>query len=257
MNCIELKNVGYKIENKTIVNDISFSIKQSSMSAIIGPNGAGKSTLAKLLTGILDPSSGKIFINGIPLIQMSRKEIAKSIAVVPSSFETNFDFTVFDIVLMARYAHNKRNYMITGHDRQLAKEALAKTNALHLKDNYYKNLSSGEKQTVLLARAIAQDCPIILLDEPTSNLDIKNQMEIMHMLKTMNDEKKCILAIMHDINLAVRFIENFIILKNGNLIRSGNINEIFTEEILSDLYDINIHILKDIHKQSLFMQAEK
>jgi iron complex transport system ATP-binding protein len=257
MSCIELKNVSYKIEQKTILDDISFHIKNGSMSAIIGPNGAGKSTLAGLITSVLTPSGGKIYINGKDLSKMSRKEIAKNIAVVPSSFETNFDFTVFDIVLMARYAHNKRSYILTKEDILLAEEALIKTNAIHLRNNYYKTLSSGEKQTVLLARAFAQNCPIILLDEPTSNLDIKNQMEIMRMLKEMNDEKKCILAIMHDINLAIRFIENYIILKNGKLVCAGNIDDIFTEEILSDLYDINIHILKDTNRKNLFMQAEK
>jgi iron complex transport system ATP-binding protein len=257
MSCIELKNISYQIGQKTILDDVSFHVNNGSMSAIIGPNGAGKSTLAGLITAVLTPSGGKIYINGKDLSKMNRKEIAKNIAVVPSSFETNFDFTVFDIVLMARYAHNKRSYILTKEDIFLAEEALIKTNAIHLKNNYYKTLSSGEKQTVLLARAFAQNCPIILLDEPTSNLDIKNQMEIMRMLKEMNDEKKCILAIMHDINLAIRFIENYIILKNGKLVCAGNTDTIFTEEILSDLYDINIHILKDTNRKNLFMQAEK
>jgi len=150
MNCIELKNVNYHVEDKHILKDISFSIKQGDMSAIIGPNGAGKSTLANLITGILIPSGGSIFVNGNPLNKMTRREIAKNIAVVPSSFETTFDFTVFDIVLMARYAHNKRNYLITPSDTRLAQSALAKTNALHLKNNYYKNLSSEKSKPYCL-----------------------------------------------------------------------------------------------------------
>ncbi len=256
MNCVELKKINYRIDNKNILNDISFSIPAGSMCAIIGPNGAGKSTLIKILTSIIKPTSGEVKINGININNLNRLEIARNIAVVPDNFTTNFDFTVFDIVLMSRYAYNSKSY-ITNADKAAALEALDKAKISHLKDNLYKTLSSGEKQTVLLARAIAQDSPIILLDEPTSNLDIKNQMQIMHMLKMLNEDKKSVIAVMHDINLAVRFINNFIIIKQGKIVNSGNIKSVFNEKILADLYDINVDIFKDVNSRFLFMQAEK
>jgi iron complex transport system ATP-binding protein len=231
-------------------------VPHTGMCAIIGPNGAGKSTLLRIITNIIRPAKGEISINNKNINKMSRLETARNIAVVPDNFTTDFDFTVFDIVLMARYAHNNRSYA-DKNDLLKTEEALVKTGTIHLKNNLYKTLSSGERQTVLLARAIAQDCPVILLDEPTSNLDIKNQMEIMSMLKTLNEENKCVIAIMHDINLAVRFIENFIILKNGRIINSGNIKSIFREETLSDLYDIDVDIFKDANSDYWYMQARK
>ncbi|MEL7569545.1 MAG: ABC transporter ATP-binding protein [Eubacteriaceae bacterium] len=256
MNCVELKDVCCRVDNKDILNDISFAIPQGSMWAIIGPNGAGKSTLIKILTSVLKPTSGEVKINDVNINNLSRLEIARNIAVVPDNFNTNFDFTVFDIVLMSRYSHNRKSY-ITNADNTAALEALDKAKISHLKYNLYKTLSSGEKQTVLLARAIAQDSDVILLDEPTSNLDVKNQMEIMHMLKTLNDDGKSVIAVMHDINLAVRFINNFIIIKQGKIINSGNIESVFSQKILADLYDINVDIFKDVNSRFLFMQAEK
>lgn len=256
MNCVELKKINYSIDNKNILDDISFSIPAGSMCAVIGPNGAGKSTLIKILTSIIKPTSGEVKINDININNLNRLEIARNIAVVPDNFTTNFDFTVFDIVLMSRYAYNSKSY-ITNADKTAALEALDKAKISHLKNNLYKTLSSGEKQTVLLARAIAQDSPIILLDEPTSNLDIKNQMQIMHMLKMLNEDKKSVIAVMHDINLAVRFINNFIIMKQGRIVNSGNIKSVFNERILTDLYDINVDIFKDVNSRFLFMQAEK
>ncbi len=256
MNCVELKDVCCRIDNKNILNDISFAIPQGSMWAIIGPNGAGKSTLIKILTSIIKPTSGEVKINNVNINNLSRLEIARNIAVVPDTFNTNFDFTVFDIVLMSRYSHNSKSYT-TNADKTAALEALEKAKISHLKNNVYKTLSSGEKQTVLLARAIAQDSDVILLDEPTSNLDVKNQMEIMHMLQTLNGGGKSVIAVMHDINLAVRFINNFIIIKQGEIINSGNIKSVFSEKILADLYDINVDIFKDVNSRFLFMQAEK
>jgi len=257
MNCVELRNVCYSAGKKNILKNITFEIPNNGMYAIIGPNGAGKSTLLKIITSVIKPSKGEVFINGKRSESMSRLDIAKNISVVPDSFETAFDFTVFDIVLMSRYAHNQKIY-ITKDDMETAHQALEKTNTSILKDSLYKTLSSGEKQAVLLARSIAQDCPVILLDEPTSNLDIKNQIEIMNILKNLNEkENKCIISIMHDINLAARYIDNFIILKKGQIVHTGNKKSVFRQEILSALYDINVDIFKDINTDFLFMQAKK
>lgn len=256
MNCVEFKSVCCRVDNKDILIDISFNIPKASMWAIIGPNGAGKSTLIKILTSIIKPTSGEVRINDINANNLSRLEIARNIAVVPDAFNTNFDFSVFDIVLMSRYSHNSKSYT-TNEDKAAALEALKRAKIYHLKDNLYKTLSSGEKQTVLLARAIAQDSDVIILDEPTSNLDLKNQMEIMHMLKTLNESGKSVIAVMHDINLALRFINNFIIIKQGRIVNSGNIETVFNKNVLTDLYDINVDIFKDADSRFLFMQAEK
>lgn len=257
MNALEVKNVSYVIDNMPIIDNVSFGILPGSMTGIIGPNGAGKTTLLNLITASTVPSAGKISLNNQNVFAMHRRDIARMVAVVPDSFETQFYLTVFDIVLMGRYAHGAQSYKTASMDIEITEAAMQKVGILSLRNQYYKTLSSGEKQKVLLARAIAQDSPVIILDEPTSNLDIKNQMEIMQILWQMHISGKTILAIMHDINLAVRFIKNFIFLKDGHLAHSGNIDAVFTKEILSDLYDIPIDVFADIHSDYLFMQAQK
>ncbi len=257
MNCIKIDHVSYSIEHFAILNDIHLSVSSGDMLGIIGPNGAGKTTLLNLITGFIKPTKGKIYLNNKDICHMRKDEIARAVAVVPDNFETEFYLTVFDIVLMARYPHSVRNYITANEDYALAEAAIEKVGITHLKNQHYKTLSSGEKQKVLLARAIAQDSQIIVLDEPTSNLDVKNQMEIMQMLQNMHTEGKTILAIMHDINLAVRFIQNFIFLKDGNIMYSGNIHQVFTKDVLGDLYDIPVEVFEDIHRGFLFMQAQK
>jgi len=257
MNCIEINHVSYSAGTVAILKDITLHIPVGSMTGIIGPNGAGKTTLLNLMTSLIKPTAGQILLNGKDVARMRKSDIARNVAVVPDSFETQFYLTVFDIVLMARYSHSTQSYITAKQDYTAADAALKKVGILHLRNQYYKTLSSGEKQKVLLARAIAQDSSVIILDEPTSNLDIKNQMEIMQMLERMHTEGKTVIAIMHDINLAIRFIKNFVFLKDGTIKHSGNIDTVFTERILSDLYDISIDVFEDTHSEYLFMQARK
>ncbi len=143
------------------------------------------------------------------------------------------------------------------NDYAIAHEAIRQVGAEAYSDEVYHCLSGGEKQKVLIARAIAQQSPILMLDEPTANLDIRNQMEIMHLLKRLNEGGKTVIAIMHDINLAARFIDRYIIMKQGRVVKTGNIHTIFNEALLSEIYETNIVIERDIHNIPYQMLAEK
>ena len=240
------------IEHFAILNDIHLSVSSGDM---LGQNGAGK-TLLNLITGFIKPTKEKSIWTIRIFAICAKMKLPAPLPLCRTTWN-GILLTVFDIVLMARYPHSVLNYITANEDYTLAEAAIEKVGITHLKNQHYKTLSSGEKQKVLLARAIAQDSQIIVLDEPTSNLDVKNQMEIMQMLQNMHTEGKTILAIMHDINLAVRFIQNFIFLKDGNIMYSGNIHQVFTKDVLGDLYDIPIEVFEDIHRGFLFMQAQK
>lgn len=243
---IEAKELNFSYFDTTVLKDIAFSIKKSSICAILGPNGSGKSTLLKVLDKLLKPQKGTVLIENENLDKLSLRMAAKKIAYLSQETDISFSFSVFDIVLAGR-AHNV-GYLSQPsiQDLEIAQKAISLVGIDHLKNKIYTQLSGGQKRLVLIAQTIAQQAKILLFDEPTNHLDFSNQYVILNLIKNLikNNHLTAIITL-HDPNLAVWFSDTIIMIKNGSLLNYGPTKTIMTAQNLSELYDEKITILNN------------
>lgn len=242
---LEVRNLSYFIERKRILEDINFKLFPGEVLGIVGPNGAGKTTLLKLISGILQPSEGKVLVEGKSIKKFNRREISKKIAMVPQNTYTSFPFTAFDVVLMGRHPHVGRFKRETEKDLNKVKECMLLAGIWHLRDKKITEISGGELQKVFIAQAISQETPILLLDEPTSHLDINSQLEIMEIVAELNKKKrKSVVLVSHDLNLAARYSGRMILLKEGKVFAQGKVEEVLTSENIKRVYHLNALVRK-------------
>lgn len=239
---VEIKNLSYKTKDKVILDNISIKFPEKKFIGIIGPNGAGKSTLLKNIYGVLNSSSGDIFIDNKNIKNITGKERAKKIAVLSQEDREDFDFNIEDIVKMGRYPYKNifENYSKT--DKEIALKMLKKVGMENYVGRSFKELSGGEKQRVLIARALAQDTPILILDEPTNHLDIGYQLQLLHLIKHLD---KSVISALHDLNVASLFCDYIYILKDGKLIAEGTPEEVLNKENLKNIFNIECYIGKN------------
>lgn len=241
---LEAKEINFAYEKNYIIENLSTKIEKGKFISIIGPNGSGKTTLLKLFLNILNRKSGKIFLKNRDIRKYKRRDIAKNISYVPQKSDMNFDFNVEEIVSMGRapYIHSLASE--TEKDRKIIKNSMLKTDVYDLKNRSIQNLSGGEFQRVIIARAITQDTEIMLLDEPISHLDIHHQIEILDTLKNLNkNENITIVLILHDINMAIRYSDKIILMDKGKIMSQGIPDKVVTEENLYNIYKMNFEIL--------------
>lgn len=249
---IKAQGITFKYDERIILKQLNFVIKEKSFLSIIGPNGSGKSTLLKIMGKNLMPDYGNIIFGDKDLKDYTAKGLAQEMAVVPQSTEVNYNFTVEDIVLMGRHPHLKRFQREGSEDFARVREAMELTNTWYLKDRFINQISGGERQRVIIARALAQEPEVILLDEPTSALDIHHQMEILDLLKHLNQDKGVtIIAVLHDLNLAARYSKEILLLHEGNMITMGTTEEVITVENLKKAYDIDMIVDRNIYTGDL------
>ncbi len=238
---IEIKDVISGYDQSDVLKGVSLSISNNDFAVIMGPNGAGKSTLLYTIIGYLPLRSGSILIKGIPLVKWHKKELAKIIALIPQETVMPFDYTVEEMVLMGRYPWLELMQNWSKQDMEIVSGILIKLDLDKLSQRYYSQLSGGEKQRVLLARALAQQTEVILLDESLSQLDINHQVEFMQLLSDINrKDGKCIILISHHINLAANVSSHLIFLKEGRLVANGSPEQVLTESRLKELYNVDL-----------------
>lgn len=213
---LKVTNLVYKINNKLLLKGISLELEPGKIYALTGANGSGKSTLLKCIGGLYQATEGEVSYNGIPLTQLSRKEIAKNLSLLPSSFSPAFNFTVKEIVGMGRFAHNTS----LSHSLPYIKEALSAVNALHFLDRLFLSLSSGEQQRVLMARSLTTEASILLLDEPAATLDRDHEENLWQLLDQLKRQQKTIIAAIHHLEIAKPFLDEIILLKEGCIMNS-------------------------------------
>ena len=241
-------NSTFKLEN------INFQVGEGQICGIIGPNGAGKTTLLRAISGILPVTSGEIYLDEKALHTLRAEERAKHLAVVPQAAFLPPAFTAEQVVMMGRTLYLNWFGQTSEKDEQITREAMAQTHTLNFADRLISQLSVGEQQRVLLARALAQDTPILLMDEPTSHLDLKYQIELLNLIQSICREKqKIILVVLHDINLALRYAEQIILLKNGEIIRQGSTHEVLQPEILSKAFELPISLYLDKKREIIYL----
>lgn len=234
-----IKDLTFAYKSKKVLNKVNFKVKPGEMIFIIGPNGSGKSTLLKCLNRILKPE-GAVYIDGKELGEISRGEIAKLIGYVPQRGEINH-LTVFDTILLGRRPHIK--WDVSERDVKIVKKVIRLLDMEELSFRRLTELSGGELQKVIIARALAQEPKILLLDEPTNNLDLKNQVEIMRLIrKIVKEQKISAIITMHDLNIASRYADKLIMLKDGKIVSYGGV-EILNPENIEIVYGIKVSVI--------------
>ena len=240
---LKFDNVHTGYPGKEIIKGFTADVFLGDFVGLIGSNGTGKSTLLKCLSGLLPTSEGKIYIEGRDNIGLKQRERSQLIAVVPQSFSIDYDFTVEEIVLMGRNPYLSYRDKESKRDYEIVEKAMEMTKTLKFKGRLFNELSGGEKQRVILARAIAQEPDILLLDEPTSALDIHHQIEVMELIKELNTEKgMTVVAVLHDLNLAARFCERLIMIQGGVVVADGTPAEVIVQKNLKKLYAMKMFI---------------
>ena len=236
---VKCKDIYYSIGDKKILNGVSLKVEGGQFQTILGPNGSGKSTLLKTIYRQLKPDSGQILLDGKSLDQVSLKETAKEMAVVTQFNPLQFDCTVEEIVMLGRTPHLSFLQKESERDLLLVQDALDKVGMSEKKTRYYSSLSGGEKQRVILARALAQEPKLLLLDEPTNHLDIKYQLEMLALVKKLGIN---VLAVLHDIQLACRFSDYIYLMKGGEIVAQGVPRDAVTPQSLQVVYDVQSRI---------------
>jgi iron complex transport system ATP-binding protein len=220
-----------------VLDSISFTAAKGEMLVVIGPNGSGKSTLLKTLAGILRPKTGQVEVMGRDIGSYSRREMARKAALVPQQSTVASSYTVLETVLMGRYPHQGLLGWETGRDVQVAREAMQSTRIEHLKNRHLAQLSGGELQRVLIARALCQEPEIMLLDEPTSSLDLAHQVRVMDLLEELNAERDLtVIMVAHDLNLASLYGERILLMRDGRVMDHGPPREVLNFENLEAVF---------------------
>ena len=246
MNIISTKNITYKVKDKTILSDINLSIPQGSFTSIVGMNGSGKTTLLNLIANIIKATNGEILIKNKDINSYSVRELAQNVSYVFQNNEVDFDFSALQIVMMGRTPYQKLLSTETPQDYSICQKAMQETNTWHLRNRLINSLSGGERQRVFIARSLAQNTDIILLDEPVANLDLKHQIEIMKLLKDIQTkENTTILIVLHDLSLALKYSDYVLALKEGQMRFFDTASKVLNKQNINSLFEINAEIIQD------------
>lgn len=237
-----------------ILENVSLTANPGDFVGIIGPNGSGKTTLLKSISRTLKPFRGTILLDKTDIYDLKSVELAKKLAVVPQESNIGFSFTAMDIVLMGRNPHLSRFQMENERDVSIVRKAMERTNTWHLARRPINELSGGEKQRVVIARALAQEPKILLLDEPLTHLDMINQLEVMDLVKELcKKEGLIVLAVIHDLNLAARYCSSALLLKSGKVFSAGTLDEVLTSENIKSVFKVDAIVKKSLVTNSLYI----
>lgn len=245
---LHLRDIYFSYQ-RPVLSSVTLEVRAGELVALLGPNGAGKSTLLALSVGALRPQRGEVLFEGLPVAGFSRREIARRMAMVAQHGDVRFPLTALEYVLTGRFAHTSALGFDSPRDVEIAMQALRDTDAAQFANRRFNQLSSGERQRVVLARALAQQPRLLLLDEPTANADIAHQISLLSFVRELTRERKIgALVVTHEINLAAEFADRVALLKDGCLIACGAPREVMTDQLLSGLFETPL--LVDRHPQS-------
>ena len=240
---IEVNSISFRYHENWVLEDVSFRVEKGEFVGVIGPNGSGKTTLLKILYHLLKPQKGEILFELVPMKKMDRADIAKRIAVVAQETQLLFPFNVLETVLMGRSPYLGHLMFESEKDLEISKKAMAWTHILPFSERSIDELSGGERKRVFIARALAQEPEVVLLDEPTANLDIHHQMDFLNLILTLNRERGLsIVMATHDMNIASEFCDRLILLQGGKIYKMGTPQEVITRENIESVYGCEVWI---------------
>lgn len=235
---LKTHNLFYSSGNKTLLSNISLSFQPGLIHGILGPNGSGKSTLLKTLTGVWKPTDGSVYWKGEPLLEKPRQQISKIITLVPQNPQLSFDFTVEEFVKMGRYSHGDF------YSRDIVEQSLSLADALQFQHRPMTQLSQGERQRIYIARSLATEAPVMLLDEPMANLDIRHQLDLWNLFKNLAAKGKTILIANHDLFSSEYHCDQIYVMQTGKCLHAGKFKETITQEILQDVFGVRFSELR-------------
>lgn len=235
---------GYPNSKGMVLDGMNLSILNGGMTAILGPNGAGKTTLLQVVLGWLKPRSGVVRLNGKPLAEYTRREMGQTMSLVPQSEHISFDFSVVDYVLLGRAPYLAPLDQPSQADEEIARQAIETVGITHLANRSTTTLSGGERQLVLLARALAQQPKLLLLDEPTSHLDLSNKSLLTKLLKRLNQQGVSVLFTTHEPEVASQLADHMVLMRKGKVMGSGLAATVFDSETLSALYGVPVKVVE-------------
>ena len=246
MASISVQGIRVEYDSRPVLDDFSLKVYTGEFIVIIGPNGSGKTTLLRTVARALQPARGAIVVDGHDIAQLRASELSQRVGTVPQHTPASFDFTCFDITLMGRTPYLSPLAHLSAEDLSIVKEVMNETGVWELRDRYFTQISGGERQRVIIARALAQEPQILLLDEPTANLDLRYQLEIMDLLGRLNTERGItIVCVMHDLNLALMAADKFVLLDNNSQIHAmGTAADVLTSVSIESVYGVSVEVSK-------------
>lgn len=240
----EQVRVGYG--ERTVIEDLSLSIGHGEITALVGPNGSGKSTLLKTLARLLKPSAGAVYLDGKAITRMPTAEVAREVAILPQGPVAPSGLTVAELVEQGRYPHAGPLRMLRQQDYKYIEDALALTDMQEFANRALETLSGGERQRAWIALALAQATPVLLLDEPTTFLDIGHQLEVLELVRKLNTERgMTIILVLHDLNHAARYAHRMVVLNQGRVVADGEPSSVLTPALLAEVFAVHAHIVPD------------
>ena len=254
----ELNHISFQYAHRKVIDDISLVLTPGKFYGIIGPNGSGKTTLLDLLARHRIPDEGDIFYQGRALSSFSKKELSRKLALVPQNFYINFPFTVKEIVMMGRYPHMPRFAAPSSDDLDILQQVMQLTEINVFADRFITELSGGERQRVVFARALAQDTPVLILDEATSNLDINFSINLLNIAEQrVKTKSHTVVAVMQDVNLAAGYCDYLTFMSDGKIAAHGATDTVLTPETLRTVFDIEAKVYHESYSTSLQVVFKK
>ena len=237
---LEVRDLALDYGSRAVLRDISLTLAPGAMAALIGPNGAGKSSLLRCITGLVRPRAGEVLINAVPVADMERGTLARTLAVVPGQTVVAFPMRVEELVALGRIPHERGLRGLRHEDQRVIDSALARVGISELRGRDVRELSLGERQLVVLAMAVAQEARILLLDEPTVHLDLRHQVAVMELLRDLAQrDDVTVLAVLHDVALARHFFDRLLLLDGGRLVADGAADEVLSESNVRAVYGVD------------------
>ncbi|QSE41006.1 ABC transporter ATP-binding protein [Rhodococcus sp. WS1] len=242
---LQAEKIELRYADRTIVDELSLEIPDGGFTVVVGPNGCGKSTLLRALGRMLAPRSGRVLLDGNDIRSYRTKEVARRIALLPQSPLSPGAITVADLVARGRYPYQSMLRQWSPEDERVVAEALAEVGMRNAADQLVDELSGGQRQRVWIAMTLAQRTPVLLLDEPTTFLDIAHQIEVLDLCSQLHQSGRTLVAVLHDLNLAARYATHVVAMRSGKIVMQGSASDVFTPELLREVFDLEALVLED------------